>query len=167
MNAVCMAASISPGSINRHLSSAWFCPHPGKAIARQPSSRSRRGARNTKLGNFAALVFATDGALCEVDAWAADIIPTTVSTTVASAPKPGTNLGDFIVTNCQLSWQGIMVYGTIDVGGGWQSHDADIRQQQRDAIGHRYNVRIALPLLKPSAQRRSISKYRRPRRQSN
>jgi hypothetical protein len=80
---------------------------------------ARQGAWIAKLGIFAAAMLAAAGASCEVDAWAADIIPTTASATTASAPKPCTNLWDFVTTNCQLTWQGITVYGTIDVGGGW------------------------------------------------
>ena len=54
----------------------------------------------------------------------ADVIPTTASATADSTPKPCTSLWDFVATKCQLTWQGITVYGTIDVGGGWQSHGA-------------------------------------------
>src|SRR5262249_59930102 len=42
----------------------------------------------------------------------------------ASAPKTCTGVWDFIDTNCQLTWYGITVYGTIDAGFGWQSHGA-------------------------------------------
>ena len=44
--------------------------------------------------------------------------------TAASAPQACTDAWDFIATNCQLTWQGITVYGTIDAGVGWQSHGA-------------------------------------------
>ena len=76
---------------------------------------ARQGAWIAKLGIFAATMLASAGALCEVDAWAADMIPTTAS----ASPKLCTSLWDFVATNCQLTWQGITVYGTIDVGGGW------------------------------------------------
>jgi predicted porin len=33
-----------------------------------------------------------------------------------------TNLWDFVATACPLSWYGITVYGTVDVGGGWELH---------------------------------------------
>jgi hypothetical protein len=42
----------------------------------------------------------------------------------AAAPKTCTGLWDFIETDCQLTWYGITVYGTIDAGVGWQSHGA-------------------------------------------
>ena len=37
-------------------------------------------------------------------------------------PAPCGSLWDFVATACPLTWYGITVYGTIDVGGGWQSH---------------------------------------------
>ena len=88
------------------------------------SSMARQGACITKLVIFAATMLAAAGAACEVDAWAADIIPMTASAAAAFAPKPCTSLRDFVTTNCQLTWLGITVYGTIDVGGGWQSDGA-------------------------------------------
>ena len=83
------------------------------------------------------------GASCGVDARAADIIPTTISATAASAPKSCASLWDFslwdfIATNCQLAWRGITVYGTIDVGGGWQSHGAPL--DSRSAPGASYLI---------------------------
>jgi predicted porin len=83
---------------------------------------SRQRARIAKLSIFAATILAA--ASCEMDAWAADVIPTTASATADSTPKPCTSLWDFVATKCQLTWRGITVYGTIDVGGGWQSHGA-------------------------------------------
>ncbi len=55
---------------------------------------------------FAAVILAAGGTSCGVEAWAADIVPS------------------FIATDCQLTWQGITVYGAIDAGFGWQSHGA-------------------------------------------
>src|SRR5258705_9638040 len=76
-----------------------------------------------KLGIFAAVILAAAGVSCEVEAWAADAVPTGASAaTAASAPKACTDGWSFIATNCQLTWQGITVYGTIDGGFGWQSH---------------------------------------------
>jgi predicted porin len=63
--------------------------------------------------------------LCGVQAWAADAVATKASpATAASAPKTCTGLWDFIDTDCQLTWYGITLYGTIDAGVGWQSHGA-------------------------------------------
>src|SRR3984893_220703 len=85
------------------------------------------------------MILAAAGAACDMAAWAADAAPTNPSpATAASAPKPGTGLWDFIDTNCQLTWQGITVYGTIDAGVGWQSHGAPF--DPRSAVGASYLI---------------------------
>jgi predicted porin len=84
-------------------------------------SLQRQGARITKLSIFAVTILAAAGA-CE--AWAADNVPTKPPPAAASKPRPCANFWDFVATNCQLTWQGITVYGTIDAGSGWQSHGA-------------------------------------------
>src|SRR5262249_25793017 len=102
------------------------------------STVSGAGARITKLGILEALMLTAAGASCGVDARAADIIPTTTSATAASAPKSCTSLWDFIATNCPLAWQGITIYGTVDAGGGWQSHGAPL--DSRSAPGASYLI---------------------------
>src|SRR3989440_6076961 len=89
-----------------------------------------------KLGIFAAVIIAAGGASCGVEAWAADVVPT--GATAASAPKPCTDGWSFIATDCQLTWHGITVYGTIDAGFGWQSHGAP--WDPRSAVGASYLV---------------------------
>src|ERR1700730_6460780 len=85
------------------------------------------------------MILAAAGAACDMAAWAADAAPTNPSpATTASAPKPCTGLWDFIDTNCQLTWQGITVYGTIDAGVGWQSHGAPF--DPRSAVGASYLI---------------------------
>jgi len=64
-----------------------------------------------------------------VDAWAIDI---------ASKPRSCIDYWDFITTNCQLTWQGITVYGTVDAGFGWNSHGAPL--DPRSAPGGSYLV---------------------------
>jgi hypothetical protein len=87
---------------------------------------------------FAAVIIAADGACCGVEAWAADVAPTGApAATPVPAPKPCTDASSFISTDCQLTWKGITVYGTIDAGFGWQSADARVGTQQntgRDVI---------------------------------
>ena len=74
-----------------------------------------------------------------MEAWAADVIPTGASAaTAASAPKPCTDGWGFIATDCQLTWQGITVYGAIDAGFGWQSHGAP--WDPRSAVGASYLI---------------------------
>ena len=78
--------------------------------------------RNLRV--YAAIAFGVVG-IASSDGWAADIMPMKAKPAAAAAsPAPCTNFADFITTNCQLSWQGIQIYGTIDAGGGWQSHGA-------------------------------------------
>src|SRR5256886_12267820 len=92
-----------------------------------------------KLGIFAAVIIAAGGASCEVEAWAADVVPTGASAaTTPSAPKPCTDGWSFIATDCQLTWRGITVYGTIDAGFGWQSHGAP--WDPRSAVGASYLI---------------------------
>ena len=61
-------------------------------------------------------------------ATAADMVtktpPPAAASASPSAPAPCGSLWDFVATACPLTWSGITVYGTIDVGGGWQSHGA-------------------------------------------
>src|SRR5258705_8019164 len=92
-----------------------------------------------KPGIFAAVIIAAGGASCGVEAWAADVVPTgAAAATAASAPKPCTDGWSFIATNCQLTWQGITVYGAIDAGFGWQSHGAP--WDPRSAVGASYLI---------------------------
>jgi predicted porin len=67
----------------------------------------------------AAFVFGFGGA-----AYADDMpIPTKAPPLPASAAVPScTSLWDFVATSCPLSWYGITVYGTVDVGAGWEQH---------------------------------------------
>ena len=99
----------------------------------------RQGAAITKLGIFAATILAAAGVLCAVEARAADAVPTNASpATAASAPKTCAGAWDFIDTNCQLTWYGITVYGTIDAGVGWQSHGAPF--DPRSAVSASYLI---------------------------
>src|SRR3981189_1302837 len=84
-------------------------------------------------------MLAAAGAPWEVGGWAADIMPMKAPpAAAASAPKPCTDGWSFIATDCQLTWQGITVYGTIDAGFGWQSHGAP--WDPRSAVGASYLI---------------------------
>ena len=85
---------------------------------------------------LAAVIIAAGSAACEMRAWAADVVP--AGTTAASAPKPCTDGWSFIATDCQLTWHGITVYGTIDAGFGWQSHGAPL--DPRSAVSASYLI---------------------------
>ena len=134
---------------------AVFGADCGLSTSRYQSHNSsmRQRARIAKLGIFAATIVAAAGISCETDAWAADVIPTTVSTTAGSAPKPCTGLWDFVATNCQLTWHGITVYGTIDVGGGWQSHGAPFDPLSASGVSYKIRRSNRSSLWGPRTQR--------------
>src|SRR4051812_49566911 len=93
----------------------------------------------TKYRISAGFVLALAGASCATDAWAADTMPIKAPpAAAASAPKLCTDPWDFVATDCQLTWQGITVYGTIDAGVGWQSHGAPF--DSLSAVGASYLV---------------------------
>ena len=92
-----------------------------------------------KLGIFAAVILAAAGVCSAVEARAADAVPTGASAaTAASAPKACTDGWSFIATNCQLTWQGITVFGIVDTGVGWQSHGAAF--DPKSAVGSSYLI---------------------------
>src|SRR5579862_690074 len=57
---------------------------------------------------------------------AADVTLPTKAPALATPTTPATctNVPDFFVTDCILSWYGIQLYGTVDIGGDYQSHGA-------------------------------------------
>ncbi len=59
-------------------------------------------------------------------ALAADVDLATKAPPLATATLPATCTGvsQFFLTDCVLSWYGISVYGTVDTGGGYQTHGA-------------------------------------------
>src|SRR3981189_644047 len=84
-------------------------------------------------------MLAAAGAPWEVGGWAADIMPMKAPPAAAApAPKPCTDGWSFIPTDCQLTWKGITVYGTIDAGFGWHSHGAP--WDPRSAVGASYLI---------------------------
>jgi predicted porin len=75
----------------------------------------------TRPGNLAATILAALALASGSEGWAAE---PAAPKAPASAPKACTGLADFAESDCQLSWYGITVSGTIDVGGAWMSHGA-------------------------------------------
>ena len=51
-------------------------------------------------------------------------LPANISAPAVAPPLPGAcgSISQFATTNCQLTYHGITVYGTIDLGVAWQSH---------------------------------------------
>jgi predicted porin len=64
--------------------------------------------------------------------------PATETAAAPAAPQPATcsNVRDFITTNCPLSWYGITVYGTIDIGGTWLSHG--VQANPKSSVGNEF-----------------------------
>jgi hypothetical protein len=55
---------------------------------------------------------------------AADLPIPTKAMPVAATPAICGSVYDFFFTSCPLTWYGMTVYGTVDVGGGYQTHGA-------------------------------------------
>jgi predicted porin len=92
----------------------------------------------TKLHICKGIVLGLAGAFCAVDAWAADIPTKAPPAAAASTTQPCTDPWDFVSTNCQLTWQGITLFGIVDTGVGWQSHGAAF--DPRSAVGSSYLI---------------------------
>jgi len=92
-----------------------------------------------KLRISTGIVLVVAGASWMGDAWAADSQPPkTAPAAAASTPKACTDPWSFIATDCVLSWYGITVYGTVDIGVGWQTHGAPF--DPRSAVGASYLI---------------------------
>jgi len=110
-----------------------------------------------KLGTCAVFLLTVVGASSTADAWASDDMPTKAppapTDLAAAPPRTCIDPSDFITTNCQLTWHGITLFGTIDAGFGWQSHGAP--WDPRSAVGASYLIqkqnRSALWSLAPNA----------------
>jgi|HubBroStandDraft_3_1064219.scaffolds.fasta_scaffold24931_2 predicted porin len=73
------------------------------------------------IGISALLIAAPLGAATAAD-MATKAPPPAAAPAPPTPPVPCGSLWDFVTTACPLTWYGITVYGTVDVGGGWQSH---------------------------------------------
>src|SRR5262252_6505049 len=68
---------------------------------------------------------------CAGATYAADSDPMVTKAPVVTKAPPApagpmtcTSVQDFFLTGCQLKWYGVRIFGTIDVGGGYQTHGA-------------------------------------------
>src|SRR5580698_11462866 len=73
------------------------------------------------IGISALLIAAPLGAATAAD-MATKAPPPAAAPAPPTPPVPCGSLWDFVTTACPLTWYGITVYGTVDVGGGWLSH---------------------------------------------
>src|SRR5271170_7842797 len=62
--------------------------------------------------------------------------------TMKDAPPPApaktscTSFQDFLTTACPLSYGGFTVYGTIDVGGGWEKFGAPLNSYEHTGVDY-------------------------------
>ncbi len=81
-----------------------------------------RGMREARLSavSAAVMLLGSSGA-----AYAADL-GNMVTKAPPALPGPATctSIDDFFTTACQLSWNGVRFYGTVDVGGGYETNGA-------------------------------------------
>src|SRR5258708_22078485 len=85
------------------------------------------------------MILAAAGAAGGGGVGAAGLFPLrALSAGAASNPKVCTGLWDFITTSCELSWQGLTLYGWVDAGGGWETHGAPL--DSRSAPGASYLI---------------------------
>ena len=74
-------------------------------------------------GMSAALLFGFTSFGLAGAANAADMpIPTKAWTPPTAVPAACAGLTDFFLSNCLLSWSGVTFYGTVDMGGTYQTH---------------------------------------------
>ena len=106
-----------------------------RAIGRQSRRHSQTTNHFRMFGNdikvffgvCTVMIFGIAGGASTGEAWADSIMVTKTPPPAAMPaspppPAPCSSVWDFVATACPLTWYGITVYGTIDVGGGWQSH---------------------------------------------
>src|SRR6201988_1938889 len=75
-------------------------------------------AKRVALASAAALILGAGGAS------AADLTPMPTKAAVYKAPADAacTSIVDFFTTACQLSWYGLRIYSTLEVGGTYQTN---------------------------------------------
>jgi predicted porin len=77
--------------------------------------------------NFGKILLASTAAIALCGAAQAADLPVYTKAPPPLSPPPlvsCTSAVQFIVTDCPLTYYGITVYGTVDMGGGWESHGA-------------------------------------------
>src|SRR5215471_8791001 len=81
-----------------------------------------RGIRASRLSAVSAAVMVLG---CNGAGYAADLgNMVTKAPPAPPGPTTCTSIEDFFTTACQLSWYGVRFYGTVDVGGSYQTNGA-------------------------------------------
>ena len=130
----------------------------------QPNASGRRpaplSAKIRKFGLFVTLPVAMRLAGATGTTTALADNPILTKPPVASAPAGSTacdSVPAFFLTGCQLAWYGVTLYGTVDMGGGYQTNGAPFNPQFPQ--GSSYVVqkmnRSAMWTLAPNAMSRS------------
>jgi predicted porin len=86
---------------------------------------------------FGTIFLATTAAIALGGAAHAADLPVYTKAPPPLAPAPlvsCTSAVQFFVTDCPLTYYGITVYGTIDVGGGWESHGAPFNENLHTGV---------------------------------
>jgi len=69
---------------------------------------------------------------------AADFDALVTKAPIANTPPPVAcgSIYDFFLTNCPLSWYGVTVYGTVDVGGSYMTHGSPFDKNYPQAVSY-------------------------------
>jgi predicted porin len=95
-----------------------------RCIWRRPY-RAEPGGENMKRPALTAAFSAGLFLGCAGTTYAADVdAMATKAPPPPSGPTTCTSIQDFFLTGCQLSWYGVRIFGTVDVGAGYQTHGA-------------------------------------------
>ena len=70
----------------------------------------------------ASFLTATSGFAADMDSMVTKAPVVTAAVAAAGAGRLRQRLPDFFLTACQLSWYGVRFYGTVDMGGTYQTH---------------------------------------------
>jgi predicted porin len=80
----------------------------------------------------AAILSGPNGAL----AADADLVTKAPPLVTPTLPATCTGVSQFFLTDCVLSWYGISVYGTVDTGGGYQTHGAPFNGAYQQGVSY-------------------------------
>jgi predicted porin len=83
-------------------------------------------------------------------AHAADLPAYTKAPSLPLAPASCTSPEQFIVTDCPLSYYGITVYGTVDIGGGYESHGTPFNGNFPNGVEELVNKNSNRPMWLPT-----------------
>jgi predicted porin len=79
--------------------------------------------RGKLVNDFRKILLASAAAIALCGAAQAADLPVYTKAAPVTSPSPScTSAEQFIVTDCPLSYYGITVYGTVDMGGGYETH---------------------------------------------